>query len=212
VLARCKSEACEAPFHRDESVTVAELKTGAEDAWFWLVTQYHEPVYTLIHRLLDDPLGAPDITQAVFLNAFREIKGFESNSGLKTWLYRIALRETGRRRWWLWHTIRRPAAFSAAPNCESLEIVASEAAQGDSRISRREALLSELFDELPTEVEQALKELKLPYRAAVILRDLEKLPCEDIAEVTGVSLKKVKLRLARGRGALAKRLENCFRD
>ena len=85
----------------EESAIVAELKAGSEDAYAWLIAQYHQPIYSLVYRLLDDPSDAPDTTQEVFLKVFRGMKRFHGESSLKTWIYRIAVHEAlNRRRWW----------------------------------------------------------------------------------------------------------------
>ena len=90
----------------EESAIVAELKAGSEDAYAWLIAQYHQPIYSLVYRLLDDPSDAPDTTQEVFLKVFRGMKRFHGESSLKTWIYRIAVHEAlNRRRWWFRHKV-----------------------------------------------------------------------------------------------------------
>ena len=69
-----------------------------------LIAQYHQPLYSLIARSLNDPADAADITQEVFIKVFRSIRGFHGEASLRTWLYRIALREaSNQRRWWSRH-------------------------------------------------------------------------------------------------------------
>src|ERR1051326_8356561 len=81
-----------------EASLVAELKAGSEDAYAWLVSQYHQPVYSLVYRIVNDPADASDTTQEVFLKVFRGMKQFHGQSSLKTWIYRIALHEASNRR------------------------------------------------------------------------------------------------------------------
>src|SRR5580704_1481880 len=78
---------------RDEAELVHELQAGSEAAFDWLVTHYHAPVYNLILGMLGDTSDAADGTQEVFLKAFRGIRKFRHGSSLRTWLYRIAIRE-----------------------------------------------------------------------------------------------------------------------
>ena len=75
----------------EESSVIAELKAGSEDAYSWLVGEFHQPVYSLVYRILTDPADAADTTQEVFLKVFRGMKQFHGQSTLKTWIYRIAL-------------------------------------------------------------------------------------------------------------------------
>jgi RNA polymerase sigma-70 factor (ECF subfamily) len=184
---------------------VAELKAGSEEAFAWLIAQYSQPVYSLVYRVLDDPSDAADTTQEVFIKVFRGIRGFNANSSLKTWIYRIALHEaSNQRRWWFRH---RGRETSIEP--------ASEDHSGHCAIALRDLLADDakspldcIYDgELSQRVETELKAVAEPYRTAVILRDIEELSYEQIAEVTNVSLGTVKSRLVRGREALRKRLE-----
>src|SRR5437667_3435618 len=91
----------------DETSIVAELQAGSEDAYEWLIAHYHQPVYGLVYRILNDPADAADTTQEVFLKVFRGIKRFHGEASLKTWIYRIALHEaSNQRRWWFRHKRR----------------------------------------------------------------------------------------------------------
>src|SRR6195952_3222510 len=88
----------------EDAALVADLKAGSESAFALLIAQYHQPIYSLIARSLNDPADAADITQEVFIKVFRSIRGFNGESSLRTWLYRIALHEaSNQRRWWSRH-------------------------------------------------------------------------------------------------------------
>src|SRR5215831_12146307 len=88
----------------EEAAIVAELKAGSEDAYAWLIGEFHQPIYGLVYRIVSDPSDAADTTQEVFLKVFRGIRRFNGQSSLKTWIYRIALHEASNsRRWWHRH-------------------------------------------------------------------------------------------------------------
>src|SRR5579871_1927430 len=88
----------------DETRLVTELQAGSETAFDWLVTHYHGPVYNLILSMLGDVADAADGTQEVFIKAFKGIRSFRQGSSLKTWLYRIAIREAlNHKRWFKRH-------------------------------------------------------------------------------------------------------------
>src|ERR1044071_7441723 len=88
----------------EEASIIAELKAGSEEAYNWLVTHYHQPIYSLVYRILTDPADAADTTQEVFLKVFRGMNHFHGESSLKTWIYRIAIHEaSNRKRWWFRH-------------------------------------------------------------------------------------------------------------
>jgi RNA polymerase sigma-70 factor (ECF subfamily) len=189
----------------EEAAIVAELKAGSEDAYAWLIQQFQQPVYSLVYRVLNEPADAADITQEVFLKVFRGIQHFNGGSSLKTWVYRIALHEaSNRRRWWFRHKSRETSLEPL--NCEESPSALEERLR-DPRESPFDSLA---HGEMRARVEAELRQVPEPYRSTVILRDIEELSYEEIAEVTEVSLGTVKSRLTRGRDALKKRLLQHF--
>ena len=192
----------------EEASIVAELKAGSEEAYNWLVTHYHQPIYSLVYRILTDPADAADTTQEVFLKVFRGMKRFNGECSLKTWLYRIAIHEaSNQRRWWFRHKSKETSMEAQADDdggsfglCDTL------ADRGESPL--------ELFahEEVRARVEHELKQVSEPYRTTVVLRDIEGLAYEEIAEVLQISLGTVKSRLIRGRNALRERLEPFVRE
>lgn len=193
-----------------ESAIVAELKAGSEQAYAWLIGEFHQPIYSLVYRILTDPADAADTTQEVFLKVFRGMKHFHGQSSLKTWIYRIAVHEASNsRRWWFRHKARET----------SMEPLENTGAQG-SGLTMQEALVDEAespfesaaHEEVRARVEEELRKVPEPYRSTVILRDLEEMSYEEIAEVLDISLGTVKSRLTRGREALRKRLTEYIRE
>ena len=93
--------------YSDETAFVAELRVGSEEAFTWLIAEYHQPIYSLLTRTVRNPTDAADLTQEVFVKVFNGIRGFHGQSSLRTWIYRIALREaSNQRRWWMRHQQR----------------------------------------------------------------------------------------------------------
>jgi RNA polymerase sigma-70 factor (ECF subfamily) len=189
---------------RDESELVVELQAGSEAAFDWLVTHYHGPVYNLILGMLGDVADAADGTQEVFLKAFRGIGGFRQGSSLKTWLYRIAIREALNHRRWFKRHLQKNVSIDAQP------------AEGHAQIDV-EDLGASPFEQLATReiqlaVQGALHQVPDIFRSAVILRDLEGLSYEEVAEVLECSIGTVKSRILRGRRALREILEPLLRD
>jgi RNA polymerase sigma-70 factor (ECF subfamily) len=192
-------------FRTEEASIVAELQAGSEEAFAWLIAQYSQPVYGLVYRVLDDPSDAADTTQEVFIKVFRGIRRFHADSSLKTWIYRIALHEaSNQRRWWYRHKMRETSIEPGSDGHDERDSLALRDILVDDAISPLDSACNE---ELRARVELELKSVAEPYRTAVILRDIEELSYEQIAEVMEVSLGTVKSRLVRGRDALRKRLE-----
>ncbi len=191
----------------EESVVIAELKAGSEDAYAWLIGQFHQPIYGLIYRIVNDPSDAADTTQDVFLKVFRGMKHFHGESSLKTWIYRIALHEAAnRRRWWFRHKAQEM-------QIEPVETVEGQFSGEERLVDPGESPLEQFaHTEVRAAVEQALQQVPEPYRTALILRDLEEMSYEEIAEVLAISLGTVKSRITRGRAALRKKLAGYVRE
>jgi RNA polymerase sigma-70 factor, ECF subfamily len=191
-----------------EGAIIAELKAGSEEAYAWLIGEFHQPIYSLVYRVLTDPSDAADTTQEVFLKVFRGIKHFNGQSSLKTWIYRIALHEaSNRRRWWFRHKAKETSM-------EPLENPGETGGSGrDMLVDERESPFdSAAHEEVRAHVEMELRKIPEPYRSTVILRDLEEMSYEEIAEVLDISLGTVKSRLTRGREALKRRLAAYVRE
>jgi RNA polymerase sigma-70 factor, ECF subfamily len=191
----------------EEAAVIAALKAGSEEAYSWLIGEFHQPIYGLIYRIVNDPSDAADTTQDVFLKVFRGIKHFHGESSLKTWIYRIALHEgANRRRWWFRHKAQEtPIDPITAEGCEY---------SGDDRlVDPGESPFEKCaHSEVRAVVEEALQHVVEPYRTALILRDLEEMSYEEIAEVLQISLGTVKSRITRGRAALRVKLTQYVRE
>jgi RNA polymerase sigma-70 factor (ECF subfamily) len=188
----------------DETRLVTELQAGSETAFDWLVTHYHGPVYNLILSMLGDVADAADGTQEVFLKAFRGIRSFRQGSSLKTWLYRIAIREALNHKRWFKRHLQKNVSIDAEP----------EEGHAAIEIEDIAATPFEQFaaHEIQSAVQSALQEIPEVFRSAVILRDLEGLSYEEIAEVLECSSGTVKSRILRGRRALKELLEPLLVD
>jgi len=187
----------------EESAIVAELKAGSEDAYAWLIGEFHQPIYGLVYRIVTDPSDAADTTQEVFLKVFRGMKHFHGESSLKTWIYRIAVHEaSNRRRWWFRHKAKESSIEPTSEDNGSVSATVKDMLvdEGESPFD------SVMHEEIRSRVEEELRQVSEPYRTSVILRDLEDMSYEEIAEITQVSLGTVKSRITRGREALRRRL------
>lgn len=185
---------------QDETRLVSELQAGSDTAFDWLVTYYHASVYNVIYGILSDRADAADVTQEVFLKAFRGIGGFRRGSSLKTWLYRIAVRESlNHRRWWHRHCRNEVSIDASLHEDQPAAQIEDQSATPFERLAARET---------QSAVRDALAQLPDVYRSAVILRDLEGLSYEEVAEVLETSVATVKTRILRGRRTLRKLLDS----
>src|SRR5712692_2501122 len=189
---------------RDEADLVHELQAGSETAFDWLVTHYHAPVYNLILGMLGDTSDAADGTQEVFLKAFRGIRNFRRGSSLKTWLYRIAIREALNHKRWFKRHLQKNVSIDAGLEEGQAHIEVQDL--GATPFEQLAAL------EIQAAVHRALQHVPDVFRTAVILRDLEGLSYEEVAEVLDCSVGTVKSRILRGRRALKEILEPLLRE
>jgi RNA polymerase sigma factor, sigma-70 family len=184
----------------EDAALVADLKAGSEDAFALLIAQYHQPLYSLIARSLNDPADAADITQEVFIKVFRSIRGFHGDASLRTWLYRIALHEaSNQRRWWSRHKKQEITIDSSYDQEEDGNGVCLSATLADDGNSPFENVAQ---NEVRERVEAALRQIPETFRTVVVLREIEGFAYEEIAEILDVNLGTVKSRLTRGRSAL----------
>lgn len=184
----------------EEAALIAELQAGSEEAFAWLISRYHQPIYSLLARTLHDRTDAADLTQEVFVKVFRGVARFQGGSSLRTWIYRIALHEaSNQRRWWMRHKQQEIP----------IEQDIYEGSSG-SPVKLKEMLVDPtespfemaMHAENRTRVEAALSRVPEPFRTTLILRDIEGFVYEEVAEIQGVNLGTVKSRLVRGRALL----------
>jgi RNA polymerase sigma-70 factor (ECF subfamily) len=188
------------PAGNEEAAFVGELRAGSQDAFAYLLTVYQNPVFNLVWHIVENQADAADVLQDVFVKVFKGIKGFNGDSSLKTWIYRIAVHEaTNHRRSWIRRHWREPISVD---DTES----PSAAAAADAASSERRP--DQVFEQAEREVvvKQALVSLASPYRTVVVLREIEGMPYEEIAQVLGLAEGTVKSRLLRGRELLRRKL------
>lgn len=178
---------------------LAGLRCGAEAAYEALIQRFQQPVYNLVYRLVDDPSEAADVTQEVFLKVFRKVGSFRGESSLKTWIYRIAVNQAyNQHRWFSRHRRQEIGLERTDENGLSIRDVLPDHCASPFDFARDR--------ETHEIVEAALLTINPSFRSAVILRDLDDLSYEEIAEVLQVSLGTVKSRIMRGREALRRKL------
>jgi RNA polymerase sigma-70 factor, ECF subfamily len=184
----------------DEAALVAELRAGSEEAFAWLIARYHQPIYSLLARTVQDRGDAADLAQEVFVKVFRGVGNFHGESTLRTWIYRIALREaSNQRRWWSRHKQQEVPIEQEMTEAESSSPIRLKEMLVDPSESPFDIAVHQ---ENRTRVEAALAKVPEPFRTTLILRDIEGFVYEEVAEMQGVNLGTVKSRLVRGRACL----------
>ena len=182
---------------KDETAIVAAAVQGSEHAFQTLVERYQRPVFSLVVRMVRDPGIAEDVTQEVFVKAWRALARYDPRRRFASWLFKIASNAA------IDHLRRKqlpttPIETGDPDKSSILDRTPDERAESaDTLVKRRE---------LKAALEEAIAALRPEYRLVVLLRFKEELPYREIAEVTGMPLGTVKTNLRRARREIEDRL------
>ncbi len=171
------------------------LSCGDEAAWYDFISLHEKRMYAYLYRLEGHAEDALDLTQEVFYRAWRSIRTFRAGERALPWLYQIA-RNTQIEK----HRRKQLGRFSLeeAQDDVGFEVVSA------SRSPVQHAESAQRQDR----VQRALMQLAPEYREAVVLRFVEDLPYDDIAQIQGVALGTAKSRVFRAKEQLAGLLES----
>ena len=177
---------------------VERVQAGDQSAFNLLVLKYQHRVLKLVGRFVSDPSEAQDVAQEAFLKAYRALGSFRGESAFYTWLYRIAINTAKNA---LVAQRRRPVDFDLdAQDPESFERQA-KLKESDTP----EGVL--LTEEIRQVVEKAMEQLPEDLRTAIVLRELDGLSYEEIAEAMDCPVGTVRSRIFRAREAIDKKLK-----
>jgi len=176
---------------------VKRVQKGDKGAFDLLVLKYQHKIVNLVMRYVRDPELALDITQEAFIKAYRALPRFRGDSAFYTWLYRIAVNTAKNH---LAAQRRRPM---------DVELDLQDPEQYDLHSKLKETDTPEgviLGKELQETVERAIAALPEDLRTAIILRELEGMSYEEIAQTMECPVGTVRSRIFRARDAIAKKV------
>ena len=180
----------------DQSL-VERVQRGDKAAFDLLVRKYQHKIVKLVTRYVHDSTEALDVTQEAFIKAYRAIHGFRGDSAFYTWLYRIAINTAKN------HLV----AEGRRPLDHGMDLQDPEQYEMQARlrdVDTPERLL--LTDEIQRTVEQAIAELPEDLRTAIVLREIEGMSYEQIAEAMSCPVGTVRSRIFRAREAIDEKL------
>lgn len=173
----------------DERKWIDAAREGDQGAFEELVRLYEKRVLALTRRMCRNPEDAAEAAQEAFFAAWQGLRSFRGDSSFSTWLYRLAsnacvdlLRREG----------KRQAAVSLDDGDLNLDLPASIPSPQEEAERR----------ELRERIEEGLRALPPPLRAALVLREVQQLRYDEISEVLGLDIGTVKSRISRGRKKL----------
>lgn len=177
---------------------VARAQQGDKQAFDLLVRKYQYKVVKLVSRYVN-AADAQDVAQEAFIKAYRAMKGFKGNSAFYTWLYRISINTAKN---YLVARSRRPAS-------QDIDVADAEAYGYADRFSEQdtpEALLES--EEVRNTVIAAIEGLPEDLRTAIMLRELEGMSYEEIAQAMDCPVGTVRSRIFRARASVDERLQS----
>jgi RNA polymerase sigma-70 factor, ECF subfamily len=177
---------------------VERVQAGDRSAFDLLVLKYQHRVLKLVGRFVSDAAEAEDVAQEAFIKAYRALASFRGDSAFYTWLYRIAINTAKNA---LVSSRRRPVDF---------DLDLQDPEQYDRHARLKDADTPEgvlLTEEIRQVVEHAMEQLPEDLRTAIVLRELEGLSYEEIAEAMDCPVGTVRSRIFRAREAIDKKLK-----
>jgi RNA polymerase sigma-70 factor (ECF subfamily) len=188
---------------RTDAELINASRQGDADAFGELVRRYQRAVANLIFLTLGDRNEVEDLTQEVFIRAYRSLGRFDEKSNFYSWLYRIAVNlcidEIRRRK------IRKLL---------SLDLMSEPLLEREKKAKEKDSAASAnlMKEERKQMVLQALEKLSPLYRSALVLREYENMGYEEIAETLGISVQAVKSRIFRARQEMRNLLKDYFEE
>ena len=178
-----------------------------------VMQRYQGAIYNLALQLTSDAEEASDVTTETFLSAYKARNTFRNESKVYTWLYRIAInhgknRLKSKSRQRAHEGPSLDAGYETESGDESAGLLESALAADWSHSP--ELLLQQ--GELRAKINEAIESLSVEYRQVLILREIEDMPYNDIADATGLSLEAVKTRISRARGMVRRKVAPYYRE
>lgn len=176
---------------------VLRVQQGDKRAFDLLVIKYQHKIVQLVNRYVKDPSEAQDIAQETFIKAYRALASFRGESAFYTWLYRIAINTAKN---FLMAKSRRTSEYEVDVH-EAEQIENAPQLQG---LDTPEQLL--LNDEILNIINDAIDELPEDMRIAIMLREIEGMSYEEIAQIMNCPIGTVRSRIFRAREAIDNKL------
>jgi len=177
---------------------VRRVQAGDQTAFNLLVLKYQHRVLKLVGRFVNDAAEAEDVAQEAFIKAYRALASFRGDSAFYTWLYRIAINTAKNA---LVSQRRRPVDFN-------LDLQDPDQYERQARLKEADTPEGVLLtEEIRAVVEEAMEQLPEDLRTAIVLRELEGLSYEEIAEAMDCPVGTVRSRIFRAREAIDKKLK-----
>jgi RNA polymerase sigma-70 factor (ECF subfamily) len=192
------------PLHqRSDEDLIAEFQSDNVAAFDLLVGRYKDPLTNFVYRFLGDWEECNDVVQETFIRLYRNKHSYKPVAKFSTWLYTIATNlartQLRRRNRWRFLSLSPRGKDDPEPQFDL-----PDDATSPDRLAE-----SALLDE---RIQKALDALSAKYKEVIVLRDIQDLSYEQIADITGLNLGTVKSRINRARAQLQEMLKDIWND
>jgi RNA polymerase sigma-70 factor (ECF subfamily) len=177
---------------------VERVQRGDKRAFDLLVTKYQRKIFRLLSRLIRDPAEIEDVAQEAFIKAYRALPNFRGESAFYTWLYRIAINTAKN------HLVSQGRRAPTSTETEIEDAETFEEADALREVNTPDAMM--MSRQVGEAVNRAIDRLPEDLRNAIVLRELEGLSYEEIAESMNCPIGTVRSRIFRAREAIAREL------
>lgn len=188
---------------RREKQLIRGLRAREEAAFTEVVLMYQHKVFNICFRMVGDRQEAEDVAQEVFIAIFKSIEGFRGDSSFSTWIYRVAVNRSKNRLKYLGRRSHKQhqAMEDTAEGALTDSPLSADVPRPDGQA---------LGKELEGIIQDGLAALQEDYRVVLVLRDIENLSYQEIAEIVDLAEGTVKSRLFRARVALKEYVESRY--
>lgn len=185
-----------------DRILVDRFRAGDQSAFDEMVRRYWDRIYAMVSQLLRNQQDAEEVTQDAFIRAHRGLIHFRGDSSFSTWLYQIATNLARNRYWYWWRRKRDKSLSFDAPVSADSDATLADVIPAEVITPEDATVTQEFVDRVAAGMEQ----LSEKHREILILRNVQNLAYEEIAEILDISVGTVKSRIARARESLREKL------
>lgn len=186
---------------KEDMELIRRFLSGDQESFTGLVVKYQNKVYNLCFRVMGEHAEAQDMAQEIFLTVHKSLKNFRGDSLFSTWIFRVTvnhcknrIKYLGRRKYYSSVSIDKPLETEDG---DFYQVVTDEEPDPESQLESRQ---------IQDVVQAAIATLDSDHRMVIVLRDIQEMSYEEIAEIVGVKVGTVKSRIHRARSELKKKL------
>jgi RNA polymerase sigma-70 factor (ECF subfamily) len=181
-----------------DNLLIERIKGGDMGAYNDMVTRYYDRIFARVSQLIKNKQDAEEVTQDAFIRAHRGLENFRGDASFSTWLYQIAT-NLAHNRYWYWFRRKRDQSISLdQPLSEEGDLTLENVMPCKGENPAEATVTQELVDR----VSKCMGDLNDKHKEILILRNVQNLTYDEIAQQLEISVGTVKSRIARARESL----------